>query len=335
MSALLRSAARFRRRLAREDTAARARIDSAYADVHRVADRELADLLERLGPDPTITDLYRAAYLPDLLQRVRAEMTRTVPAVEAVVLAETEAAATLARGDAPAALRQAVGEPNLRLATLRPAAVAEAVAHTQTGALRSLRNLPVDAVARIERAVVRGVAMQRGPERVSRDVAAAIDGNRSRARTIARTEMQRVYRETTRMEWLANSDLVQGWEWFASLDDRCCAACIAMHGSIHPLNEPMAAHANCRCQMLPVTGREAAGSLIEDGPTQFARWPHARQLEAVGPGKLAAIRGRRITLPDLVAERDHPVWGRSVQVASLPDALANAARRRSTRALAA
>jgi hypothetical protein len=50
-----------------------------------------------------------------------------------------------------------------------------------------------------------------------------------------------------RIEQEAPVDEPAQWWWQSSLDKKTCAFCIAMHGTAHPLGEPMVSHPNCRC----------------------------------------------------------------------------------------
>lgn len=343
MADVYATAARFQARLAVHDRDARRRIDAVYRAVTAKLEPEIAALTDAIaarraaGQPIPISWLHDAARLPRLLAAIQRELRAGVPELADIVAAEREAAATSSVDDALQLLRDAVGDPRLQLASLRPELVAQAVGQTESAAVRGLlRTLPADAAQRVEQAIVQGVALQRGPERVSRDIAHALDGNRTRARTIARTEMHRAYREASRRTWRAQGELVAGWEWLCSLDRRSCAACVAMHGTTHPLDEPMQSHPNCRCTMVPTLRRQTAETpRLDSGEAEFSRWPEADQLATVGPSKLAAIKAGDITLGDLVRVRRSPLWGETRTVASLPDAYANAARRRATRRAAA
>jgi SPP1 gp7 family putative phage head morphogenesis protein len=182
------------------------------------------------------------------------------------------------------------------------------VGRTQTGAPLGelLGRLGPDAAARARRALIQGVALGHSPRRTATVMREALGGNMARALTIARTETLGVYRAATLETYRANGDVVKGWVWLATLGPRTCAVCVAMHGSFHTLDESLDSHPACRCTMMPATDRRVG---LQSGPEWFAEQPAAFQRVVLGPGKLAAYRAGRVTLPDLVEPVVSPVWG--------------------------
>jgi SPP1 gp7 family putative phage head morphogenesis protein len=184
--------------------------------------------------------------------------------------------------------------------------------------------------------LVSSIAEGKNPNVVAREIRTALGGNLTRSLTIARTETLRAYREASRAEYLANADVLRGWIWTADLSNRTCAACWAQHGSVHPLGEIMATHPRCRCSMVPATrswkelgfGSTPESVQIQEGPAIFRRLPESDQRAILGDAKYRAYSGRQITLPDLVAKRESPVWGPSTSEAGLGAAKDNAAARR-------
>lgn len=188
----------------------------------------------------------------------------------------------------------------------------------------------------IGRALLTGVALGHNPVKIAAAMRQVSAMPAARAIVIARTEVMGAYREAARQTMSANKDVVTGWMWEASLGPRTCAACIAQHGSIHPVTESMATHPSCRCTMTPVTKtfkelgiegvRETRVTTVS-GEDWFAKQTSATQLSILGPSKLEAYQQGRITLANLVQRTDSKVWGPGSREASLKDALANAGRR--------
>ena len=56
-----------------------------------------------------------------------------------------------------------------------------------------------------------------------------------------------------RARWQFGQCKKSGWRWQAALTGNTCPVCISMHGSIHPVEEEMESHINCRCCSVPVT----------------------------------------------------------------------------------
>jgi len=204
---------------------------------------------------------------------------------------------------------------------------------------RLLAQLGPDAAQAVTQALVQGLALAKNPRVIANGMRDALGGNLTRALTIARTETLRAYREASRATFTRNASVLDGWTWVSALGKRTCASCFAQHGSLHPLTEVMATHPRCRCSMAPATkswrelgfGDTPESVKIEKGPDIFRRLPVDEQRATLGPGKLAALRSNGITLPDLVARKDSPVWGPGTSEASLAAARRNAAARRRRR----
>lgn len=79
-----------------------------------------------------------------------------------------------------------------------------------------------------------------------------------RARTIARTEVQRAANMGRYHAW-EKSGKVEGKEWLTYFDDRTCPICAGLDGERRKLSEPFSigvmmppAHPNCRCTAVPI-----------------------------------------------------------------------------------
>lgn len=125
------------------------------------------------------------------------------------------------------------------------------------------------------------------------------------------------YRESSRASYLANSDVVEKYIWFAELDSATCPVCISKHGSIHDLSEPLNGHFNCRCTPIPITIGEEL--VIATGEEWFNTLTEAEQKQALGHGKYDAWKNGKITLADIVGEHDDTVYGRMVSEKSLKE----------------
>lgn len=201
---------------------------------------------------------------------------------------------------------------------------------------RGLAGLAAEQVDGIGDVLVQGVVRGYSPMRVARNIVDHVVGvPQARAATIARTEVMRAYRGSSSAMYQASS-AVTGWVWQTSGGVNTCAACLAMEGSEHSPEETIDGHPNCECMMVPMTigwdgtidgaGATNAESLgIASGEDTFAAMTPAEQLAKLGPTKYALYRDGKITLRDLVHVRRSREWGASVQVASVKQALRNAA----------
>lgn len=197
-----------------------------------------------------------------------------------------------------------------------------------------------DARAGWESALFRGLAMGLNPRDVAAMAQRATATGMARSIMIARTEMLRAYRQASGRNYQANSDVVREWVWISAGERRTCAACLALHGTVHPITEIMSSHPNCRCSMGPLTrslsdilGVDVPGddsSLdVPAGEDIFAKFSDdAKRAVLGGPGALAAWKAGEVRLSDFVGLRRSPVWGDSHYQRSLTAARAAALSRR-------
>lgn len=212
--------------------------------------------------------------------------------------------------------------------------VRQIIVRTQEQVTKTLFPLPGDSFATIRRSLVRGVAQGQNPRAVARDMVANVkvgyEQALTRAMSIARTEMLDAHRLAAAAHQAANADVLQGWQWVAALDHRTCPSCWAQHGNIYPLEEPGPLdHQQGRCARLPLTkpwktlgftGREPK-SLLPDAQRTFDRLSAAKQLQIMGPARLAALNDGRATLADMSTRRSNIGWRDSygtTRVADLP-----------------
>lgn len=188
-----------------------------------------------------------------------------------------------------------------------------------------------DAASGAKSALVRGITLGYGPAKVARDLRDALGVSRTRALTIARTEMLRAYNGAALENYRANSSLVNGWVWIADMSDRTCAACIAMNGTEHTLDEDMDSHVRCRCSMGPITNTyssilgsdvgDTSDTGVQDGSEWFSQQSAATQRTILGNSAYEAYNAGAITLRDMVGKSHSSSWGTSVRVKSLKEVL--------------
>lgn len=179
----------------------------------------------------------------------------------------------------------------------------------------------------MEMALVSGISLGEGPRTVARRVMRAADIGRSRAETIARTEMIRSAREAQRTLYQQNP-AVTGYTRQAAQDARVCPACLALSGTEHLTSEIMPSHPNCRCVMVPTTmsWAEITGdSSIEDtrvtgadSETLIAGLAPRDLMTILGPGRYALyLEGT--PLSEMVEVIQNQDWGPTTRVRPLRD----------------
>lgn len=319
--------ARLERLLARE-------YGTAWARIRRQLDRLLTDLEAAKARGITIDQawLARQPRLETLTGETRAAIGAYVDVAERHIDRAALAAALVGAVDADTLLASTLPAG---LKTRPPLAVEETarlIRNLRPGApLRMLLDeLGPTVSTALQEQLVAGVALGHGTRQIARDMRQRSTIGLVRALRIARTETIRAYRDSAIDRYRRQPGLVEGWTWVASLGRRTCAVCIAMHGSVHPLDEPFASHPACRCSPAPVTrswadlgtpGVRETRLMLEDGETWFARQPAALQQQILGPGKHAAYTDGALALTDLVERTSSAIWGPGLRERSLKNVL--------------
>lgn len=106
---------------------------------------------------------------------------------------------------------------------------------------------------RLQRYLLEGIGLGKNPRDIARLISRALGVSLTDALRLARTVNIYAYREANRASYIANSDVVQGWVWNSALQPgRTCMSCVAMHGTVHGLDETLNDHHNGLCTMLPL-----------------------------------------------------------------------------------
>lgn len=211
-------------------------------------------------------------------------------------------------------------------------------AFDQSSPLREVtRRISNDATDIIEREMKLGLAKGIPPPMITGNILKSLDIIPYKAALIARTEMYRSYREANRGVYAANPEIAKGWIWFSHRGSHTCAACLAMHGTEHPLDEPMGSHPNCRCTMLPKTASwEELGfkGLKEFEPDIGTGEDFLRSLDDKGQkaafGNVKLWRGWKngeYKLQDVIRRVDSRKWGTNRTIGSYDNALRNRTQR--------
>lgn len=272
---------------------------------------ELAVRLSTSDDDAPLSAVVARQRAAEMAQSAAAQLAALNPdAISAVQRAQL---AALARGtqQVPEALRALLPAGTTLGQRVNVVAVERAAAAVLPGSpLADLfASLPAVAGANVSDVFLRGVLLGKNPRRVAADLRHVLNGAEAQAETIARTEVLRAYRGAAQEGQRANADVLGGWVWISSAGGPSrgpCSICWAMHGTIHPLDEPFASHPNCRCSPAPLP--RTLPPEIQQGEAMFAALPEDQQRAILGPGRHALYRDG-VPLGDMVGRRDDPRWG--------------------------
>lgn len=183
----------------------------------------------------------------------------------------------------------------------------------------------------VRRELIRGVASGSNPRQTARRIVRRVEyrfnGGLNRALTIARTETLDAHRAATALAQAQHADVLAGWIWLADLSPRICPACLAQHGSRHPLTEPgPLGHQNCRCTRVPVVKPWAElghvipepPSLIPDARAWFDSLPVDTKRDILGRTRYAAYAAGAYPMSAWVVRRSTPGWRDSYVVSPAP-----------------
>lgn len=181
--------------------------------------------------------------------------------------------------------------------------------------------LAADVERTMKRELIRGIAAGQNPRKTAAKIVqqaeGRFNGGLTRALNISRTETLDAHRLATKASERVNKEILQEWEWNASLDARTCPSCLAKHGRRYPLEDdgPLD-HQQGRCARVSVTKSwKDLGFDIEEPPSStpnaqdwFNSLTPATQAEIMGPTRLQLLQSGEISWGDLSSRRSASGW---------------------------
>lgn len=137
----------------------------------------------------------------------------------------------------------------------------------------------------------------------------------SYSNTLMRTLYLNAYRRGTTESYKANRDILEYAVRVATLDHRVCVACVLLHGTQIPLDEPVADHWNGRCTS--VVKIKGIPLNIQTGKDWFMGLGGDEQAAMMGLSAYNAWQAGAIQLDQLVHTSEDDLFGPQVNVASL------------------
>lgn len=320
-----------RRRLIEREEAVFNEMLAAYEDVRRELERQIRAIERRIrearaaGEEISPSWFYRERRLRTLVDQVNAEVIRFGGTVARLTTAEQRAAINIAMSNTAEILRITAPKFSDVGAMLPTRAIENAVGIMGDGSPVLdywIENVAPDVARALRTELLKAAATGTDLRTVAKRLRAAGDITKRRSLIIARTEVNRVRRETTRQIY-DDIEHVREWEWVASKSRRTCAACLAMDGRRFKVSEPFPQHINCRCTMIPVIdGVERPPRTI--GSKWLAAQPEDVQRHILGDDLQEAYANGDIELKDVVGWRTHKIFGRSIYTKSAGKLLAGA-----------
>lgn len=298
------------------------------------ADQDVLRLIRKRGPDGT----FSAARLKALLDRLRGmnvdlySRFRESLRGEMRALAQVEAqfTANQLRHTLPGAITAELTVVQPTMSTVYAAAVAKPlqgkILSDWTKGLEVGRRQAVEQAIRL--GVVEGETVQQILNRIRGTRLAnykdgALSIQRRHAVALTRTAVNHVVNVARQTTYLANSDIVKGWQYVATLDASTTDICQALDGQIFPMSKTGSAppqHYNCRSTTTPVLKMPSEMGIkgLDDLPagqrasmfgpvarketynSWLKRQPKSFQDKVLGPGKAAIFRRGKLPLSKFV-----------------------------------
>ena len=307
MPTVIELADKFRKALIREDEAAMRRLVEAYQALYgRLGDKiEKFVLKLETHPEWTRAQVTRLAQYGELIKEIERELRGYQEYARVEISTGARKAIDFAVADSARFMRAA--------GYAKPAILPTAAIETMLGFLqpegalyKRLMGLAGENAGKVANSILEGIGLGYNPRKVAGLITKELGGGLTDALRMARTSHLYAYREATRANYIANDDVVKGWIWWAELDGETCMSCVAMHGTIHGLDETLDDHHNGRCAMLPYLGDNAPEATGKDW---FERQDEATQKAMMGNEKFEAWKSGKFEFGQLSSTHTDDVYG--------------------------
>jgi hypothetical protein len=308
---VLTLAAQYRAALSKQDAAALARLVNAYGAMARRMQGSMDALGLELAEAGTLTrgQVARLTRYRDLLEQVADELARYTAFAGVEMDAAARAAIGLAQTHARGLAQSAAGV-SLNWNRLPTDAIESLLGFLDPrGPLYArLGGLGPFVADKVSAKILESVALGLNPRQWAGLLRDSLGIGLTDSLRMARTVQLYSYREATRVNYAANSDVVNGWIWFAELDADVCLSCVAQHGTVHGNDEALNDHHNGRCAMLPNIAGEP-NPVTQDGQQWFDGLDPSQQRSMMGAGRYEAYTAGKFDFAAQSTTRNDDVYG--------------------------
>lgn len=266
---------------------------------------------------------FKAAYLDNLLRSVNNLLKSLYEEVGNELQASLRQFAKNEAHFNMALLNNAAGRANVvgSLASVSPNTVyAAAMARPFQGVLlkEALKGIESGVAKRIRDEIRMGIVEGRTNDQMVRAIYGTrangyadglLNWSRRGVDSLVRTAVNHTSNVARQVSYEANSDLLRGWMFVATLDGRTTLTCAALSGKIFPIGQgPMPPrHWGCRSTSIPMfkgqeklLGQRASKDGPVDANLDFSDWlrnqPHEVQDDILGPTRAELFRAKKIQI---------------------------------------
>lgn len=184
--------------------------------------------------------------------------------------------------------------------------------------MAKIRGMAEFSADRVRQIILEGVAVGKSPVKIGlliREEGLGI--GLTDALRWTRTLQNYSYRWANLASYEANG--ISAWIWWAELDERVCASCVALHGRVFPVSEGVANdHHNGRCAMIPFI--EGVTVVNESaGAEWFESLSEAEQRAIMGNTKWEGWKAGKFEFSQLTTTYENDVFGTMRSEATLAD----------------
>ena len=235
--------------LAKAEQRAIERVNAALDKSYRDMERDLLASYQKHGANTDLLPRQRALVIMDEIRQqselLNPQQGETIQQnYEAMIKAAHREGADLA-GD----LATALGDR--RLMPFSEIPMDAVVAQARDG-VRRLAGHGAAFASKASAVVEQGLIQGWGARRVGTALRSELGVTKSKAETIARTEVMSAYNSAAKARYERSG--IELGQWLATRSDRLCPVCASRNMQIYPLNSMrVPAHPRCRCVILPVS----------------------------------------------------------------------------------
>ena len=163
----------------------------------------------------------------------------------------------------------------------------------------------------IGRALITGISTGQGSARIADRIMQAAQIPERRALLIARTEINRAYRQSNPNR-MRSSRAVLGYRRMC-YPDTACFACPMLDKEFYPIDSEPCDHPNGKCSFVPVTRHYDPGNDPgwQGGREYFDSLPEDAQRKLMGPGRFDLWKQGGVDPRDMVYIKPNQTWGGS------------------------
>lgn len=303
---MLPLAQRQRNKLAKVDERNLEALAAAYADMWEGLQGDVDALILAIGhlENPTRAQIEKLPQYKRLIQNMETALDRYTVYLETTIGAVGSAAIIAGLADSAQMIKLAGP-----FTSLEPNVIKPLLDYLKPGGplYNRLDLITTSTVDDVIAAIIEGVSKGYNPRKIADLIQDAFGGGLTDALRNTRTVQIYAYRDAARANYMASDGIVSGWIWFAELDADTCMACVSQHGTVHPLEEVLDGHYNCRCAPLPFI--EGITDDVQAGQAWFDGLSESEQKSMMGPGKYDAYKAGKFEFSALSNQQDNEVYG--------------------------